>query len=304
MKLDRKLQLIVLQLQHVSYRDQFMFLKWQLQHHVENAAYSLTECDEMLNHALNRHETIFASVSSKLLHRATLLYDFCFCYGDEEYPLNWKQIPKPPLLIFYIGEVSYLAQPNVAIIGTRKMSTQGKDMVKQITELLCDMGIGIVSGLAEGCDEYAHLTALKHATGRTIGIIPTGLLQNYPLKNADIQKEIAAKHLLLSEYLPDERAKKHHFIMRNRLVASLTPVTILIESAQKGGSLITANYAIQYNRELMVCPGSPVNTQAYGCNQLIAQGAYPIYDMAIFKEDIAMLLRQQKYEINGMIGQS
>lgn len=216
-----------------------------------------------------------------------------FAINDSIYPMLWREIPKPPLLMFYQGELATLKRPCISIVGSRKMSNYGRQVVEQLTAVLAKRGWVAVSGLADGVDCTVHQTAHRTDNERTIAIIPTGLQSCYPKHLRELQNTLAKQQLVLSEYLPQIGVKKHHFIMRNRLVAGLSPVTVVVEAAEKSGSLITANFALQFNREVYAVPGRITDSIAKGCNALIDAGAQPLYDLPRFMEDIQQLYRFQ-----------
>lgn len=209
--------------------------------------------------------------------------------AQDAYPNEWLELPQPPLLIYYQGNLSLLKKPMVSVIGTRKMTDYGKKMTQQIVEALVEQDICVVSGLALGVDQIAHQTVVQRK-GNTIGIIASGYDHFYPRQNLPLQMAMMKDQLILSEYLPHIGVRKHHFVMRNRLVAGLTPATIVIEAAHGSGSLITANYAIQFNRELFVLPGRITDSQSGGCNDLISLGANPILSIYQLVDELTQLL--------------
>lgn len=215
--------------------------------------------------------------------------------GERAYPSLWYQLPQPPLLFFYQGALDLLNQPLITIVGTRQVSEYGVKACQEIVEAVIDQGWICVSGLAKGVDAVVHRACLAKQDKSTIAIVPTGLDQVYPNSHKDLQQALGQRHLLISEYLPNQTARKHHFIMRNRLLAGISPVTIIIEAAHKSGSLITANYALQANREIFALPGRITDTQALGCNQLIEAGARPIVSIEGLINDIQELFQYQKY---------
>lgn len=213
--------------------------------------------------------------------------------GETMYPEAWYHIPQPPIIIFYQGDLNLLLQPKVAIIGTRSISQYGREMSQQISQAIVQQGWVTVSGLAKGVDTIVHETSLKSRSQSTIAIIPNGMHVAYPKVNHQLQKNISQQGLLLSEFLPQTPVRKFQFIMRNRLVAGLCPVTIIIEAAHKSGSLITANYALQFNKEVIALPGPIHSSTSKGCNELIYHGARPIYTIDQLIEDISCIFSNQ-----------
>lgn len=272
-----KEQLIYLALHHTPYK-----VRW---HYVQLSMKQVTSTEQecrhyikelIMRHFLSEDSLLFLKIQDDELHLIRELSKKAIAIGEANYPPLWLEIPKPPLVIYYRGHLSLLNKPLVSIIGTRKITSYGKEVTQALTQAIVREGWGVVSGLATGVDQIAHETAIAEKVQSTIAIIPTGVDHYYPPQNRKLQDELCRNHLVLSEYLPFERAKKHHFIMRNRLVAGLTTSTIVMEAAMKSGSLITANYAIQFDREVHALPGRMNDTTSQGCNDLIAQGAYPI----------------------------
>ncbi|MFM2410409.1 MAG: hypothetical protein RL481_1237, partial [Pseudomonadota bacterium] len=149
---------------------------------------------------------------------------------------------------------------------------------------LSDAGIIIASGLARGIDTAAHVGSLN---GGTIGVIAGGIDIAYPPENADLQRDVAEKGLLIAEMPPGVEPRARHFPHRNRIIAGLALGTVVVEAVPKSGSLITARLAGEYGREVMAVPGSPLDPRARGCNQLIREGATLVQDAA----EIAELIR-------------
>lgn len=217
----------------------------------------------------------------------------CLFILDELYPSLWKQIPQPPITIFYKGDLSLLHKPAITMVGSRKLSNYGYKIAYDLSKELVANGWITVSGVAKGVDSQVHKAAYQYRNGSTIGIIATGFDQCYPAEHYRLQEIIGQKHLLLSEYLPQQRARKHHFIARNRLLAGMSPATIVVQAAKQSGSLITANYALDYNRTVYAVPGPMTDKQSYGCNQLISAGAIPIISFQELVRDLAQFYFNQ-----------
>ena len=153
----------------------------------------------------------------------------------------------------------------ISIVGTRKASSFGKQFTNELVKELAPYNSVIVSGLAHGIDVVAHKAALQYGL-KTIAIFAHGLGKIFPSAHATIAKTIIANGCLLTDYLSETVALPQHFVSRNRIVAGLSDTTIVIESAAKGGSLITADIANSYNREVFAVPGNPTEKNAKGCN--------------------------------------
>lgn len=191
---------------------------------------------------------------------------------DQTYPEYLKHIYNPPALLFYQGDLSLLNQQLLAIVGSRLISSYGEKALTLLLPELIKHEITTVSGLAKGIDKKVHQKTIELG-GRTIGIVGTGLDHYYPFENESLQREIARNHLLISEYPLGTKPLKHHFPMRNRIIAGLSLGTLVIEAKYRSGSLITANLALQEGREVFAVPGDITNPYSEGTNDLILHGA-------------------------------
>lgn len=200
---------------------------------------------------------------------------------DPDYPLSLKECFCPPLLLYYQGHRELLAGRKLAVVGARNMTAYGQNALKKLLPEVIDQGITVVSGLARGIDGASHRLTLTHG-GKTIAVIGNGLNRIYPHENADLQIAIKKNGLILSEYPLDSRPLPFHFPERNRIIAGLSAACLVVEARQKSGSLITANIAVQENRNVLAVPGSILQPLSKGCNELIAEGARP----ALIPEDI------------------
>ncbi|MBS7576513.1 MULTISPECIES: DNA-processing protein DprA [unclassified Enterococcus] len=189
---------------------------------------------------------------------------------DSAYPDWLKEISNPPIVLFYQGNIKLLATQMIAIVGARTASITGKRSVEKLVEPM--VKLTIVSGLARGIDTAAHLSAIKF-NHSTIGVIGSGLDIFYPAENKKLQKYLAEKHLLLSEYINGTPPLRHHFPARNRIIAGLVRGVIVIEAKARSGSLITCQCALEFGREVFAVPGDIISGQSSGCHQLIQLGA-------------------------------
>lgn len=191
---------------------------------------------------------------------------------DPNYPPLLKQLKQPPLALFVTGNLDLLHSPQLAIVGSRQPTPTAKQIAYDFAATLSRHGLTITSGLAQGIDGAAHSGALS-VNGQTIAVLGHGLQHHYPKQHAALTAQIAEQGALVSEFLPDVPAKPEFFPLRNRIVVGLSMGTLVVEAALKSGSLISANYAAEYNREVFAIPGSIYNPQAAGCHLLIQQGA-------------------------------
>lgn len=191
---------------------------------------------------------------------------------DAHYPAILKEIADPPLALYVIGDIKLLSTQQVAIVGTRHPSSVGNDLARQFAYSLAESGLTVTSGLAMGIDSASHFGALQ-AQGKTIAVMGTGLNQIYPAKNRQLAEEIMQHGLIISEFPLNTKPLAWNFPRRNRLISGLSLGVLVVEAALRSGSLITARYALEQNREVFAIPGSVHNPLAKGCHQLISQGA-------------------------------
>lgn len=191
-------------------------------------------------------------------------------YFEKNYPHRLKQCEDAPLLFFYKGDVDFEHKKIITIVGTRKSTEYGKQNIKNLITDLATRGHNpiIVSGLAYGTDIYAHKEAIKNNL-QTVAVLGHGLDRVYPQAHTSIAKQIITQGALLSEFLSETNPDRQNFVKRNRIVAGLSDCTIVIESGKKGGSLITADIANSYSRDVFAYPGNITNDQSIGCNKLI-----------------------------------
>lgn len=192
---------------------------------------------------------------------------------DTTYPELLRQIPKVPPLLFVRGNLHLLGLPQIAVVGSRNPSTGGHENAQRFAEFLAANGFAITSGLALGVDAAAHQGALK-AGGKTIAVMGTGLDLIYPSRHRGLAQQILDTGGALVTELPlGSGSKAANFPQRNRIISGLSCGVLVVEAAIQSGSLITAQMAVQQNREVFAIPGSIHNPLARGCHQLIRQGA-------------------------------
>ncbi len=189
---------------------------------------------------------------------------------DDDYPQRMKECQDAPIVLYYKGTADLNAMRIISIVGTRKCTPYGKDLIHRFTtELreLCPKAL-IVSGLAYGVDINAHREALQNGFD-TVGVLAHGLDQIYPTRHRDTAKEMLQHGGLLTEYMSTTNADKVNFVRRNRIVAGISDATVVVESAAHGGSLITADIARNYGRDVFAFPGPVGAEYCAGCNGLI-----------------------------------
>ena len=203
-------------------------------------------------------------------------------FFDEAYPEKLRQIYRPPMVLFTRGDISLLQKEIITIVGSRYPTKYSQDVINRLVPNIVQSGQVVASGLAKGVDALAHKAALFNQ-GKTIAVIGNGLNFSYPMQNFALQEEIVQKGLLISEYLPDTPPRPYRFPERNPILAGLTQSVIVTEAKEKSGSLITANLALQENRDIYAVPGPITNALSAGPNQLIEAGATPIVDFKFNK---------------------
>lgn len=196
----------------------------------------------------------------------------------ENIPKDLLEIPQPPKRLYLAGNLPPEGTICLAVVGSRKCTTYGKDTVKKLIAGLKGYPIAIVSGLAVGIDLLAHKTALENNL-HAVAFLGNGIDEKvfYPSSNWDFANEIVSSGgCLISEFSPETKPELYHFPMRNRLVAGISKAVLIIEAEEKSGTLITARMALDYNREVLAVPGNINSLNSAGTNKLIKNGATPV----------------------------
>ena len=189
-------------------------------------------------------------------------------FFDDAYPYYLKQCDDAPLILYYKGRIDFKNELNVSIVGSRKMTAYGAKFIQELITDLRDYPICIVSGLAYGCDIQAHRTALSFGLP-TWGVLAHHLNKVYPAKHKKEAQEMLANGGLISEYSSQHALIPECFLQRNRIIAGLSPTTIIVESSYSGGALVTAKFANEYNRDVFALPGRNSDEMSRGNNHLI-----------------------------------
>jgi len=197
--------------------------------------------------------------------------------NEPTYPKLLKQIHKPPLILYYKGDISILNNSiNIAVVGTRKCSLYGEFAVKNIVGKLVLNGFCIVSGLAKGIDTLAHKITVN-GNGKTAAVLGSSLDLIYPFTNRNLAKEIEKNGVVLSEFPLGTSPNGYNFPRRNRIISGLSKGTLVIEAPERSGALITASFAVSQNREVFAIPGDINKGNSKGTNLLIQKGeAFPV----------------------------
>ncbi len=192
-------------------------------------------------------------------------------FADIEYPIFLKEVFDPPYVLYCAGRTEALQGPAIAIVGTRRPSPYGRAVAERLAEDLASRGLTIVSGMARGIDAIAHGGALKG--GRTIAVLGSGLMNVYPPENRRLFARIAESGAVVTEFPLDAGPLGFHFPLRNRVISGLALGVVVVEAADKSGSLITAGLALEQNREVMAVPGNVTSALSRGAHWLIKKGA-------------------------------
>lgn len=206
-------------------------------------------------------------------------------WDSPEYPALLKEINDPPIVLYAKGQLSCLQQPKLAIVGSRNPTITGSENARMFAKSIAAYNVTIVSGLALGIDAQAHLGCLE-AGGQTIAVLGTGVDRIYPHRNVKIAHKIIQNGLLVSEFPLKSPPIAGHFPRRNRIISGLSLCTLVVESAIKSGSLITARMALEQNRDVLAIPGSIHNPLARGCHYLLQQGAKLVTSVADVLEEL------------------
>lgn len=209
--------------------------------------------------------------------------------GEKKFPVLLNEIYNPPSLLYYKGDLSSLQRPCVAIVGTRKATEAGLRIARRFAGELARAGVTVVSGLALGIDTAAHEGALE-VGGKTVAVLGNGIDWVYPRQNTGLaEKIISVGGAVMSEYPAKEPSYPTNFLARNRIVSGLSRGVVVIEAPEKSGSLVTANFALEQNREVFVVPG-PIDHENYqGSHDLLRAGARLITKSQDILEDLGSL---------------
>lgn len=211
-------------------------------------------------------------------------------FDDSDYPDLLKEIDDPPCILYARGRFPDEALPTVAVVGTRRPTPYGRKTAEALSESLASAGVVVVSGMARGCDSYAHKGALS-AGGLTVAVLGTGVDRVYPGENNKLYDSICEKGLVLSEFPPGTPPFAGNFPRRNRIISGLSLGVVVVEAPTRSGSLMTARLSLEYNREVFAVPGPVTSAKSTGTNYLIKQGAALVEDAGDVMEGLAIISR-------------
>jgi DNA processing protein len=216
-------------------------------------------------------------VRQDVLERAKREVDFIhrnrirtFFYLDENYPSRLKNCSDAPVVLYFKGDANLNDQRIISVVGTRNATNYGKDICDELIRSFSEKGyrILVISGLAYGIDIQAHKACLKYNVP-TIGVFAHGLDTIYPAIHAPVASKMLENGGLVSDFISETKIERQNFLRRNRIIAGLADATVIVESAEKGGALVTADIANSYNRDVFAFPGRSSDLYSRGCNKII-----------------------------------
>lgn len=224
-------------------------------------------------------------------HRAKDSDALILLWKSSLYPQCLRQLVDAPALLYLRGDCSLLQTPCVAVVGSRSPTRRGADLARIFGRDLAAAGITVVSGMALGIDYAAHVGALAQP-GRTIGVLGTGIDIIYPRANVPLFSQMVEGGLLVSEFPLGTAPNAVNFPIRNRIISGLSLGVLVVEAAVRSGSLVTAHYALEQNREVFAIGGLPMDAHSRGCQDLIRQGAQAVFSAEDILRDLQINLNQ------------
>ncbi len=221
-------------------------------------------------------------------------------WNDADYPSHLKEIDQPPPVLYVRGELSAEDQWAVAIVGTRAVTSYGRQVTEELATALAQNGVTVVSGLARGVDAVAHSAALK-AGGRTLAVLGSGLDRIYPAEHRQMAEKIVLQGALISDYAPGTPPESANFPPRNRIISGLSLAVVVVEAGDTSGALITAEFAVEQARDVFAVPGNIHVLQSKGANRLIANGAKPLLSPQDVLETLDLTRNMERRDVRRTI---
>lgn len=251
--------------------------------------------DELKNSGLFSKDRL-EKISEDTLQRAKRIFSSCensgvtvIPYGTEKYPKRLMEIPDPPAVLYVLGDMPSIdGQPVMTIVGSRKPTEYGAVSAFNLSRALCSAGFVVVSGGAIGVDSAAHEGALD-VGGKTVAVLGTGFFSSYLMWQEPLRRRISQNGALVTEFPPGMPVRRFSFPMRNRIISALSLGTAVVQAGEKSGSLITASYAAEQGRDVFVLPGHAGEQCFKGSNELIKNGAKPIFSFKDIAEEYCPL---------------
>jgi len=212
---------------------------------------------------------------------------------DPSYPSLLAEIPAPPPVLYTLGTLMPEDCDAVAIVGTRRMTSYGREIAQAFARDLAVVGVTVVSGLARGIDGVAHEAALR-AGGRTIAVLGSGVRNIYPPEHRKLAAQIAEQGVVVSDFAPDTQPDGPNFPARNRIISGLSLGVVVVEAPDRSGALITVDFAADQGRDVFVVPGSVLSSRSAGGNRLLRDGARPVRSAEDVLEDLNLVRRSEQ----------
>lgn len=248
---------------------------------VKDGILSLKDCDRIKNsldlNKLREYKDFYDSTGCKILS-----------FDDDDYPRRLRNIEDAPQILYVRGELKKEDDYAIAIVGSRKLSDYGRESASFISREIANLGITVVSGMADGADGIAHRETLK-AGGRTIAVMGTGIDVIYPSKNRDLYNEIPNSGAVITEFHLHTKGVPYNFPRRNRIISGLSLGVVVVEAKERSGTLITASFAGEQGREVFAIPGNINSIYSKGTNKLIQDGAHLIMGVDDIIDEISEL---------------
>lgn len=253
------------------------------------------------------------ALRSITISQAEEIVDYCvkkeyhlISFYDELYPNGLREIDKPPLLLYCMGDVSALdCEYGITVVGTRRPTSYSISFTKSVCEELTEYGFTVISGFALGIDSAAHYAALK-SEASTIAVLGCGLEYSYPRENDKFKSLIAQRGLVVTEYMPSSRPDNWKFPQRNRILSGLSRAVIVVEAGSRSGALVTAKIAVEQGRDVFCMPPPNVFDGGFAGNiSLLREGAFPVFDASDIVaqyisdwESVRKIVKKSKVERN------
>ena len=213
---------------------------------------------------------------------------------DEEYPPLLRQLYAPPPILYARGNIEICHAPTIAMVGSRAFTPYGRDTAQRLAGELAGLGITVVSGMATGIDTHVHRGALDNE-GHTAAVLGSSLDHPYPPHNLDLFREICETGVVLSEFPLGTPPEAYNFPRRNRIISGLSLGVLVVEAGRRSGALITADHALEQNREVFAVPGPIYSGKSFGTNDLIRQGATLVRNAADILAEIQLVVRRPEH---------
>ncbi|MBN2073161.1 MAG: DNA-processing protein DprA [Actinobacteria bacterium] len=223
--------------------------------------------------------------------------------GDAVYPYILKQIYAPPPVLFYMGNLELINNFCIAVVGSRKCTSYGREAARYIAGGLSENGITVVSGMALGIDSEAHMSALE-GKGKTIAVMGCGMDRVYPPENRDLFSDIIDRGLVLSEFFPGTPPYKNNFPQRNRVISGLCMGVVMVEAGNRSGASITCELALKQDRDVFAVPGNIFSQHSMGCHSLIKRGAKLVDKTDDIIEEFSYIFKKSSLSGTGEAGKA